>query len=120
MEVILLQRVIKLGNMGDIVNVKAGYARYFLIPQRIANRATLENIKFFKQQKIELEKQNLIKRKKAEEIAVNMKSISISCVLPTCLRLRLRPLMHILITGSLSSNVIIFARRGSCLRFLGT
>ena len=48
MEVILLERVEKLGQMGDVVKVKPGYARNFLLPQRKAMRATAENLQLFR------------------------------------------------------------------------
>ena len=51
MQVILLERIAKLGQMGDIVEVKSGYARNFLLPFHKALRATEKNIKFFEEQK---------------------------------------------------------------------
>ncbi len=65
-QVILLQRVENLGNMGDVVNVKPGYARNYLLPQNKALRATKSNIAYFEGQKAALEKSNADKRKSAE------------------------------------------------------
>lgn len=65
-QVILLQRVESLGNMGDVVNVKPGYARNYLLPQNKALRATKSNIAYFEGQKAALEKANADKRKQAE------------------------------------------------------
>ncbi|GAB1389394.1 MAG: 50S ribosomal protein L9 [Rubrivivax sp.] len=56
MQVILLEKVGKLGNLGDVVKVKEGYARNFLIPQRLARRATEAAIQEFEARRAELEK----------------------------------------------------------------
>lgn len=56
MQIILLEKVANLGNLGDIVRVKDGYARNYLIPQRIARRATAAAIEEFETRRIELEK----------------------------------------------------------------
>ena len=56
MQIILLDKVGKLGNLGDVVNVKQGYARNFLIPQKLARRATESAIKEFEGRRAELEK----------------------------------------------------------------
>ena len=56
MQVILMEKVGKLGNLGDVVKVKDGYARNFLIPQGKARRATQENLKAFEAKRAELEK----------------------------------------------------------------
>lgn len=69
MEVILLERIPKLGQMGDIVNVKPGYARNFLLPQGKALRATKANKEFFEKQRAQLEARNLEARKEAEAVA---------------------------------------------------
>jgi large subunit ribosomal protein L9 len=66
MQVILLQRVAKLGQMGEVVNVKDGYARNFLLPQGKALRANDSNIKSFEAKKAQLEVTNLETRKEAE------------------------------------------------------
>ena len=54
MEVILLERIERLGQMGDVVNVKTGYARNYLLPQKKALRSTKENMAYFESQKAEL------------------------------------------------------------------
>ena len=69
MQVILLERVAKLGQMGEVVNVKDGYARNFLLPQRKALRASEGNIKAFDAQKAQFEANNLETRKEAEAMA---------------------------------------------------
>ncbi len=59
MKIVLLERINKLGQMGDIVDVRSGYARNFLLPFKKALRATKENIDFFKEQTSILEAKNL-------------------------------------------------------------
>jgi large subunit ribosomal protein L9 len=68
MQVILLQRIGRLGQMGDIVNVKNGYARNFLLPQKKALRATEENKKVFEGRRAQLEAANLEHKKEAEAV----------------------------------------------------
>ena len=68
MQVILLQRVPKLGQMGEVVNVKDGYARNFLLPQGKALRANEGNVKSFEAKKAQLETVNLETRKEAEVV----------------------------------------------------
>ncbi len=72
MQVILLQRVAKLGQMGEVVNVKDGYARNFLLPQGKALRANEGNIKSFEVKKAQLEVTNLETRKEAEAVGVKL------------------------------------------------
>lgn len=69
MEVILLERIAKLGQMGDVVRVKDGFARNFLLPQGKALRATKENRTRFDGMKVELEARNLEQKGEAEKIA---------------------------------------------------
>jgi len=69
MNVILLERVEKLGQMGDEVRVKDGFARNFLLPKKKALRATKANREYFQTQKVQLEAHNLERRKDAEAIA---------------------------------------------------
>ncbi len=69
MQVILLQRVAKLGQMGDVVTVKDGYARNFLLPQKKALWASEANVKAFEADKAQLEAQNLETKKEAEAMA---------------------------------------------------
>ena len=68
MKIVLLERINKLGQMGDIVDVRSGYARNFLLPLKKALRATKENIDFFKEQKSILEAKNLENKKEAEVV----------------------------------------------------
>lgn len=56
MQVILLEKIVNLGNLGDLVNVKPGYARNYLVPQGLATVATVDNIKRFEGRRLELEK----------------------------------------------------------------
>ncbi len=69
MQVILLERVAKLGQMGDVVDVKPGYARNFLLPQGKALTASDNNVAQFETQKAQLEARNLETRKEAEALA---------------------------------------------------
>jgi large subunit ribosomal protein L9 len=69
MQVILLERVAKLGQMGEVVNVKHGYARNFLLPQGKALRASDANIKAFEGQKAQLETRNAESKAEAQKIA---------------------------------------------------
>ncbi len=68
MDVILLERVAKLGQMGEVVTVKDGYARNYLLPQKKALRANEMNVKAFEDQKAQLEARNLETRKEAESL----------------------------------------------------
>ena len=67
-QVILLERVEKLGTIGDIVNVKPGFARNFLLPQKKALRASKTNIAYFEAQKKSLEAENEKRKKEAEKL----------------------------------------------------
>ena len=69
MQVILLERVAKLGQMGEVVDVKPGYARNFLLPQGKALSASKANIEAFEDQKAQLEARNLETKKEAESLA---------------------------------------------------
>ena len=69
MQVILMERVAKLGQMGDVVTVKHGYARNFLLPQGKAMRASEANIAHFETQKAQLEARNLESKGEAEKLA---------------------------------------------------
>ena len=68
MQVVLLERVEKLGQMGDVVKVKDGFARNFLLPQKKALRATKANIERFESQRSQLEARNLELKKEAEQV----------------------------------------------------
>ncbi len=72
MDVILLQRIGKLGQMGDVVTVKDGYARNYLLPQKKALRATEANKKHFDSQRAQLEANNLELKKEAEAVAAKL------------------------------------------------
>ncbi|MFT5000125.1 MAG: large subunit ribosomal protein L9 [Paracoccaceae bacterium] len=72
MDVILLERVAKLGQMGDVVSVKQGYARNFLLPQGKALRATANNVTHFESQKTQLEAVNLEAKGEAEAVSVKL------------------------------------------------
>ncbi|MCW8086980.1 50S ribosomal protein L9 [Sabulicella glaciei] len=76
-DLILMQRVEKLGQMGEMVKVKPGYARNFLLPQGKAIRATKANIAKFEQDRVQLEAQNLKRREEAERIAERMEGLSV-------------------------------------------
>lgn len=79
MEVILLERIEKLGQMGDVVNVKPGYARNYLLPRKKALRASEASRAVFQEQRAQLEAENLKNRQEAERIAsdVNGRTIII-------------------------------------------
>ena len=79
-QVILLERIEKLGAMGDIVNVKPGYARNFLLPQNKALRATESNIAYFETQKAALEKANTEKKKDAEKHAKAIEGLTVALI----------------------------------------
>ncbi|WP_417603460.1 50S ribosomal protein L9 [Primorskyibacter flagellatus] len=72
MQVILLERVAKLGQMGDVVDVKPGYARNYLLLQKKALTASEDNIKAFEAQKAHLEARNLDSRKEAESLGAKL------------------------------------------------
>lgn len=69
MDVILLERIPRLGQMGDIVRVKNGYARNFLLPEGKALRATGDNKARFEEQRVQLEARNLELRTEAEQVS---------------------------------------------------
>ena len=75
MQIILLERVENLGQMGDVVNVKPGYARNFLLPRQKALRATKGNVAFFDTQKKVLETENLKKRDEAQKVGTKMDGV---------------------------------------------
>lgn len=80
MDIVLLERVEKLGQMGDIVSVKNGYARNFLLPQGKALRATDNNMKLFEERRAELEARNLERRQEAQSVAEKMEGTTIVLV----------------------------------------
>lgn len=77
MEVILLERIEKLGQMGDTVKVKTGFARNYLLPQKKALRATPANQARFESQRVQLEATNLQRREEAQAVAVKLDNLSI-------------------------------------------
>ena len=72
MEIVLLERVEKLGQMGAVVTVKNGYARNFLLPQGKALRANKKNLEAFEQQRVQLEADNLSRKDDAAEVAAKL------------------------------------------------
>ncbi len=77
MEVILLERIEKLGQMGDVVAVKPGYARNYLLPARKAMRATKENLAVFETQRQQLEAENLKRRDEAQQVADRLDGLKV-------------------------------------------
>jgi large subunit ribosomal protein L9 len=80
MDIILLERVEKLGQMGDVVRVKDGFARNFLLPRKKALRATEANRKRFENDRADLELHNLQLKSEAEQIAKRMAGVSVIVV----------------------------------------
>lgn len=78
MEVVLLERVAKLGQMGDVVRVKPGFARNYLLPRKKALRATKANLAYFETQRKRLETTNLERKSEAEKVAEKMKDFSVT------------------------------------------
>ena len=72
MQVILLQRIGRLGQMGDVVSVKDGFARNFLLPQGKAMRANKDNLAHFESRRAQLEATNLEQKKEAEAVATKL------------------------------------------------
>lgn len=79
-EIILLERVEKLGKMGDVVKVKPGYARNFLLPQRKALRATKENLAYFEAQRAALEKLNNERKAEAQKVATKLEGLKLMII----------------------------------------
>ncbi len=80
MQIILLERIEKLGQMGDLVNVKPGYARNYLLPKGKALRANNANIERFESERAQREADNLTKRSEAEAEAKKMDGLAVSLV----------------------------------------
>ena len=78
MEVILLEKIANLGNLGDKVNVKAGYGRNFLLPQGKATAATAENVAAFEARRAELEKLAAEKKASAESRAAQLAELEVT------------------------------------------
>ncbi len=80
MQVILMERIEKLGQMGEVVTVKPGYARNFLLPQGKARRATKENLDRFEQQRAQLETENLEQRGEAEKVGAKLTGLMVTLI----------------------------------------
>jgi len=80
MEIILLERVRHLGQMGDVVKVKPGYARNFLLPQGKALRANKDNLALFEAQKAQLQAKNEAERQAAQSEAAGMEGVRITLI----------------------------------------
>jgi len=76
-DLILLERVEKLGQMGQIVKVRPGYARNYLLPQKKAMRATKENLAYFETQKAQLEANNLQRKSEAGQVGEKLEGLSV-------------------------------------------
>ena len=74
-DLILLERVEKLGQMGQLVKVRPGYARNYLLPQKKAMRATKENLAYFETQRAQLEANNLARKADAEQVAGKLEGL---------------------------------------------
>ena len=79
-DVILLERVEKLGQMGQVVKVRPGYARNYLLSQKKALRATKDNLAYFEKQRHQLEAQNLSRRSEAEQVAKKLEGVSVMVI----------------------------------------
>lgn len=79
-ELILLERVEKLGQMGQLVKVKPGFARNYLLPQKKALRATKENLAYFETQRTQIEANNLQRRSEASEIGARLEGLTVVLV----------------------------------------
>jgi large subunit ribosomal protein L9 len=77
MEVILLERIENLGQMGDVVRVRPGFARNYLLPKRKALRATKDNMSRFESQRAQLEAQNLKRRQEAEAVGSKLDGLKV-------------------------------------------
>ena len=80
MQVILLERIGRLGQMGDVVTVKDGFARNFLLPQKKALRATDVNRKLFEKDRAQLEARNLELKKEAQAVSVKLDGKSFTAI----------------------------------------
>ncbi len=80
MDVILLERIESLGQMGEVVKVKPGFARNYLLPKKKALRATKENREVFEKRRVQLEADNLKRREEAEKVGAKLNSLKITIV----------------------------------------
>ena len=76
-DVILLERVENLGQMGQVVKVRPGFARNYLLPQKKAMRATKDNLAYFEKQRAQLEAANLTRKTEAEQVAQKLDGLSV-------------------------------------------
>jgi large subunit ribosomal protein L9 len=77
LDVILLERVENLGQMGQVVKVRPGFARNFLLPQKKALRATKDNIAYFEKQRAQLEAQNLTRKSEAQQVGEKLTGLKV-------------------------------------------
>ena len=77
MQIILLEKVLNLGGLGDVVKVKDGYARNFLIPQGKAKRATQSNLAEFESRRADLERAHAEKLVAAQELAAKLEGVTV-------------------------------------------
>lgn len=80
MEVILLERIEKLGQMGEVVSVRPGFARNYLLPQKKALRATQDNLAYFESEKAQLEADNLARRTEAEGVGAKLEGLTVPII----------------------------------------
>ncbi len=80
MQVILMERIEKLGQMGEVVTVKPGYARNYLLPQGKARRATKDNIELFEHQRAQLEAENIERRDEAEKVGAKLEGLRVTLI----------------------------------------
>jgi large subunit ribosomal protein L9 len=80
MEIVLLERVEKLGQMGDVVEVKNGYARNFLLPQGKALRASKSNLEIFEAQRVQLQADNLKRKEEASAVGEKLNGQSVTLI----------------------------------------
>lgn len=79
-EIVLLERVPNLGQMGDVVKVRPGYARNYLLPQKKALRATKASLEQFERQRAQLEATNLERRREAERVAEKVDGMTVTLI----------------------------------------
>ena len=82
MKIILLERVEKLGQIGQLLNVKPGYARNYLLPRKKALRATAANVAYYEARKAQIEADNLKRKEEAQVVAAGMIGVSVLLIRP--------------------------------------
>jgi large subunit ribosomal protein L9 len=113
MQIILMEKVVNLGGLGDVVKVKDGYARNFLIPQGKAKRATEENKKFFEAKRAELEKVQAERLAEAQAKATKLEGIELKLARKAGVDGRLfGSVTNIDITEALTSQGIVIDKSG--------